>query len=53
MASGVKSTYMISAMGRMPAMAAPTAAPPIVASEIGVSSTRQSPNSLERPRVAP
>ena len=46
MASGVKSTYMISAMGRMPAMAAPTAAPPMVASEIGVSSTRQSPNSL-------
>src|SRR3972149_6367705 len=51
--SGVKSTYMISATGRSPAMAAPTAAPPIVASEIGVSRTRSSPNSSNKPRVAP
>ena len=39
--------------GRMPHMAAPTADPPMVASEMGVSRTRSGPNSSKSPRVAP
>ena len=41
----------ISATGRIPIMAAPTAAPTIAVSEIGVSTTRSSPNSPMRPSV--
>ena len=53
MASGVKSTYMISATGRRPVIAAPTAAPPMSASEMGVSRTRAGPKASYSPRVAP
>ena len=42
---------MISAIGRSPAMAAPIAVPRIAASEIGVSTTRRSPNCVVRPSV--
>src|SRR5206468_906316 len=42
-----------STTGRRPAMAAPTPAPTKVASEIGVSRTRSSPNASRRPRVTP
>ena len=52
MASVMKSTYMISATGRRPAMAAPTAAPVIAISLMAVSRTRSSPNSWTRPCVA-
>ena len=37
----------------MPVMAAPTAAPAMAASEMGVSRTRSSPNSSIIPRVTP
>ena len=43
---------MISTIGRRPIMAAPSAAPSIAVSEMGVSNTR-SPNSSVRPRVTP
>ena len=43
MAMGMKSTYMISTMGRMPCMAAPMPAPTIAASEIAESRTRSGP----------
>ncbi len=41
----------ISATGRIPIMAAPTAAPTMAVSAIGVSMTRSSPNSAMRPSV--
>jgi hypothetical protein len=41
----MKSMNCISATGRIPIIAAPTAAPTIAVSEIGVSMTRCSPNS--------
>ena len=40
MAQVMKSTYMISTTGRMPASAAPTPSPTIPASAIGVSNIR-------------
>ncbi len=43
-----KSENRISAIGRVPASAAPTAAPMIVDSEIGVSTIRSGPNSACR-----
>jgi hypothetical protein len=52
-ARAVKSTYMISATGRMPVTAAPQASPAIASSEIGVSRTRSVPNSLIRLSVTP
>ena len=48
-----KSKIWISTTGRRPAIAAPTPAPRKVASEIGVSRTRSSPNFSRRPRVTP
>ena len=42
---------MNSATGRKPAIAAPTATPPIAISLMGVSRTRRSPNSSRKPRV--
>ncbi|GBE23943.1 hypothetical protein BMS3Bbin02_00208 [bacterium BMS3Bbin02] len=48
-ASPRKSTNMISATGRRPAAAAPTAAPAIASSEIGVLRTRSGPNSSSKP----
>ena len=50
-ASSEKFTVMISTTGRSPIIAAPTPAPTIVFSEIGVSRTRFSPNSSSRPAV--
>ena len=47
-----KSAHMISTIGRRPTMAAPSAAPSIALSEIGVSKTR-SPYSSASPRVTP
>jgi len=52
-ASVVKSWYMISTIGRMPAMAAPMPAPTIAISEIGVLRTRSGPNSSSIPCVTP
>src|SRR5215467_12946481 len=49
MTSVEKSPNMISTMGRMPVIAAPTAMPVNPASEIGVSNTRSGPNSSTRP----
>src|ERR1700754_1175508 len=49
----MKSMIMISATGSRPSMAAPTAAPTIAASEIGVSSTRSRPYFVDSPAVAP
>ena len=46
-----KSANMISAIGRIPVIAAPIAAPRIACSEIGVSRTRTGPNSSSRPAV--
>lgn len=46
-----KSMIMTSATGRSPAAAAPTAAPTIAASEMGVSRTRSAPWVVERPLV--
>ena len=48
-----KSTNISSAIGRMPDIAAPTAAPMNAVSEIGVSITRSGPNLASRPSVAP
>ena len=48
-----KSTNISSAIGRMPASAAPVAAPMNAVSEIGVSITRSGPNFASRPSVAP
>jgi hypothetical protein len=45
--------YMSSATGREPVMAAPTAAPMIAGSAMGVSTTRFSPNISSRPLVTP
>ena len=50
-ASSEKLTVMISTTGRSPAIAAPTPAPTIVFSEIGVSRTRFSPKSSSSPWV--
>jgi hypothetical protein len=44
---------MTSTIGRMPAMAAPTPAPTIAISEIGVLRTRSGPNSSSIPWVTP
>src|SRR5205085_2713177 len=49
----MKSSYMISAIGRMPWSAAPIAAPASAISEIGVLRTRSGPNSSRRPCVTP
>src|ERR1700749_4533020 len=49
----MKSSYMISATGRMPCSAAPIAAPASAISEIGVLRTRSGPNSASRPCVTP
>src|SRR5689334_4607025 len=49
----MKSSYMISATGRMPCMAAPIAAPASAISEIGVLRTRSGPNSWSIPCVTP
>ena len=48
----MKSRYMTSTTGRMPAMAAPTPRPTMAVSEIGVSRTR-SPKRSRSPRVRP
>src|SRR5581483_7218643 len=45
----ISDAIVISTMGRIPVIAAPTAAPTNPASEIGVSSTRPSPTSSARP----
>ncbi len=50
-AQEMKSMNCISATGRMPIMAAPTAAPTMADSAIGVSMTRSAPNSSSRPSV--
>src|SRR5579872_1825368 len=47
----MKSANWISAIGRMPAIAAPTAIPTIDASASGVSMTRSRPNSSKNPAV--
>src|SRR3954449_1647711 len=52
-ASVMKSSYMISATGRIPCIAAPIAAPASAISEIGVLRTRSLPNSSSRPCVTP
>src|ERR1700742_2314728 len=49
----MKSSYMISAIGRMPWSAAPIAAPASAISEIGVLRTRCGPNSSSIPAVTP
>src|SRR4029079_11521259 len=49
----MKSMIMISATGSRPSIAAPTAAPTIAASEIGVSSTRSWPYFVDSPAVGP
>src|SRR5262245_44015087 len=49
----MKSMIMISATGSRPSIAAPTAAPMIAASEIGVSSTRSWPYFVDSPAVGP
>ena len=49
----MKSWYMISTIGRMPATAAPMPAPTIAISEIGVLRTRSGPNSSSIPCVTP
>ena len=48
-----KSINWISPTGRIPVRAAPTQAPAIPASEIGVSITRCSPNSANNPALTP
>ena len=47
----MKSMNCISATGRIPIIAAPTAAPTMAVSAIGVSITRSSPNSPMSPSV--
>src|SRR3954451_24026647 len=49
----MKSSYMISATGRMPCIAAPIAVPASAISEIGVLRTRCGPNSASMPCVTP
>ncbi len=49
MAQRAKSAKRISTIGRVPAIAAPTAAPIIAASEIGVEQIRSTPNSVSKP----
>src|SRR3954462_10794866 len=49
----MKSSYMISATGRMPCIAAPIAVPASAISEIGVLRTRAGPNSASIPCVTP
>src|SRR3954468_1472901 len=49
----MKSSYMISATGRMPCIAAPIAVPASAISEIGVLRTRSGPNSASIPCVTP
>ena len=49
----MKSQYMYSTMGRMPAAAAPMPRPVKPASEMGVSRTRSGPKTSSRPRVTP
>src|SRR5262245_44502584 len=49
----MKSMIMISATGSRPSIAAPTAAPTIAASEIGVSITRSWPYFVDSPAVGP
>ena len=49
----MKSMKVKSTIGRRPVIAAPTAAPAIAASEIGVSLTRFSPNSANIPTDVP
>ena len=49
----MKSSYMISATGRMPCIAAPIAVPASAISEIGVLRTRSLPNSSSIPAVTP
>ena len=49
----MKSSYMISATGRIPWTAAPIAAPASAISEIGVLRTRSGPNSSSIPCVTP
>ena len=51
MAMPMKSEYMNSATGRQPVTAAPTAAPPMAASEMGVSMMRSTPHFSSRPAV--
>ena len=51
MAMPMKSLYMNSAMGRSPVIEAPTAAPAIRASEMGVSMMRLSPYFSSSPSV--
>ena len=48
-----KSTYISSATGRRPVMAAPTAVPTMAGSLMGVSSIRSGPNSAMRSLVTP
>ena len=52
-AQSAKSEKRISTTGRVPTSAAPTAAPMIVASDMGVSAIRSGPNSSTRPRYWP
>jgi len=52
-AHSAKSTTRISTTGFRPVSAMPTAAPAIVASEIGVSMTRSAPKRSSRPRYWP
>ena len=51
MARSEKLIVISSTTGRRPTIAAPTPAPTMVFSEIGVSRTRRSPNSSSRPAV--
>ena len=53
MATERKSPNWNSTMGRMPPIAAPTAAPTTATSEQGVSRIRSVPNSAARPVVTP
>ena len=52
-ASVRKSSYMTSATGRIPCIAAPMAVPTSAISEIGVFRTRSGPNSSSMPCVTP
>jgi hypothetical protein len=53
MAHMTKSKMRISMIGRVPASAAPSPAPMMVASEIGVETTRCGPNSSRKPLYWP
>ncbi len=48
----IKSANCISTTGRIPTSAAPTAVPTMAASQIGVSITRDAPNSSTKPFVS-